>query len=267
MRAILIVAAAALAGPGLAQEALVVAGHEITLTHDEMGMAALAVDGQVLIEDGAVFLDEAVQDFGGLSVLTGIAGAGGNACGAAPFVLELPERAAPVLHGPLDSCREFALEVQEAALVFSTEPLPSMPGEVWVWTPDAGLTAAAPVAFAADPALGWEALDSLALAHPSEALRLAPVLAALQGGLGAGYPAFAERISDLGSGDLVPGGYLGQACLKFTCTEDWALLYLDRAGQGVFAAWAVGGEVLAWPGDMALWPDAAVEALRGAMGG
>lgn len=243
-------------------ESVSVAGHKIDITDDGMGSAALLVDGEVLLEDGLIFLDEAVQQIGGVSAVTGVAGAGGNACGAAPFVLALTESKTPQLYGPLDSCREFTLQVQPEALVFSTKPLPSEPGEVWVWNPVSGMTEALPEEFAATE--GWEAMPRLAGAHPVEAMTLAPVLSALQAGLGADYPEFAERISDLGSGDATAEGYLGQACLKFTCDTDWALLYLHPATEGVFAAWHVDGETEphVWPADTGTWPEEAVAALR-----
>jgi hypothetical protein len=248
-------------------EGLTLAGHEITVTGDGMGSAALLVDGQVLHENGVIYLDEATQSLGGVTVVTGVAGAGGNACGAAPFVLALSEGAAPALYGPLDSCREFTMQVQPEALVFSTEPLPSEPGEVWVWNPVTGLTEALPEEFVADTGAGWEAMPTLAGAHPVDAMKLAPVLSALQGGLGADYPVFAERISDLGSGDLTAEGYLGQACLKFTCDGDWAFLYLHPSTEGVFVGWHVTGEIEPhiWPADTNLWPAEAMAALRGAV--
>lgn len=260
--------AAVLLGTAAFAEDVTVAGHKIGVVDDGMGSAALVVDGEVLHENGVIYLDEAPQTIGGVTVVTGVAGSGGNACGAAPFVLALPEGAAPALYGPVDSCREFTLQVQPEALVFSTEPLPSEPGEVWVWNPATGLTEAAPEAFSADAAAGWEAVPSLTHAHPVEAMKLAPVLQALQTGLGDAYPAFAERISDLGSGDLTAEGYLGQACLKLTCETDWALLYLHPATQGVFAAWQDGGAVEPhlWPADTGVWPAEALAALHAAAG-
>jgi hypothetical protein len=249
-------------------ETLTVAGHAIEIKDDGMGSAALLVDGEVLHENGVIYLDAAVQTPGGVTVVTGVAGAGGNACGAAPFVLALPEGAAPQLYGPLDSCREFTLQVEPEALVFSTEPLPSEPGEIWVWNPMTGLTEALPEEFSATDGAGWEAVPTLTEAHPVEAMKLAPVLSALQAGLGAGYPVFAERISDLGSGGLTPEGYLGRACLKFTCDADWAFLYLHPASEGVFAAWHVGGEIepRVWPADTNLWPAEAMAALQAEAG-
>ncbi|MDP3197022.1 hypothetical protein [Tabrizicola sp.] len=251
---------------GLAQERSV-AGHLIAIKDDGMGGAALVVDGEVLHENGVIYLDEAVPVVGGVTVVTGVAGSGGNACGAAPFVLALPEGASAALFGPLDSCREFAVQVQPEALVFATEPL-SEPGEVWVWNPVTGLTEALPEDFSADPGAGWQAVADLAQSHPVDAMKVGPVLSALETGLGADYPIFAERISDLGSGDLTAEGYLGQACLKFTCDADWALLYLHPATEGVFAVWHVAGEIepRLWPADTTHWPAEAMAALRGAVG-
>ena len=247
----------------LAQD-LSVGGHTVSVTDDGMGSAALVVDGEVLHENGVIYLDEATQQISGLTVVTGVAGSGGNACGAAPFVLALQEGAAPALYGPLDSCREFTLQVQPEALVFSTEPLPSEPGEVWVWNLASGLTEALPEEFGTDSGAGWEAVPTLVQAHPVDAMKLAPVLSAVQAGLGSDYPVFAERISDLGSGDLTAEGYLGQACLKFTCDADWAFLYLHPATEGVFVAWHVMGEIEphVFPQDTTLWPAEAMAALR-----
>lgn len=249
-------------------EDLTIAGHKLSVTDDGMGSAALLVDGEVLHENGVIYLDEAVQTLAGVTVITGVAGSGGNACGAAPFVLALPEETGPALYRPLDSCREFTMQVQPEALVFSTEPLPSEPGEVWVWNPTTGLTEALPEEFSADSGAGWEALPTLAQAHPVDAMKLAPVLSALETGLGADYPVFAERISDLGSGDLTAEGYLGRACLKYGCETDWAVLYLHAASQRVFAAWAVSGEAKPhlWPEDSGDWPVEAWAALNGEMG-
>lgn len=258
---------ALLCGAAALAEDISVAGHSVSVREDGMGGAALVVDGEVLHENGVIYLDAPVQ-VAGQMVVTGVAGAGGNACGAAPFVLALPEGAAPALYGPLDSCREFAVQVQPEALVFATEPLPSEPGEVWVWNPVTGLTEALPEAFSADAGAGWDAVPTLAGAHPVDAMKLAPVLSALEAGLGSDYAAFAERISDLGSGDLTAEGYLGRACLKFTCDADWAFLYLHPASEGVFAAWGVMGEIepRIWPSDTTLWPTEAMAALRAEAG-
>lgn len=248
-------------------DGVTVAGHQLEVKDDGMGSAALLVDGEVLHENGVIYLDEGTQSLGGMTVVTGVAGSGGNACAPAPFVLALSAGSAPQLYGPIDSCSAFTMQVQPDALVFASEPLPSEPGEVWVWNPTTGLTEASPEGFTAEEGSGWNAVPGLAGAHPVEAMKLSPVLSALQAGLGADYAAFAERISDLGSGDLTPEGYLGQACLKFTCEADWAFLYLHPATKGVFVGWHVMGEIEPhiWPEDTTTWPAEAMAALRAAV--
>lgn len=254
-----------LAGPeaALGDQTLTVNGHDIMITGDGFEDTTLSVDGTVVHQDAQIFLDPEPQDLGGLTVVTGAAGAGGNACNAVPFVIALPEGAAAEFDGPIDSCAYLLPSVEAETLVFKSDPLPGTPGETWVWTPGKGFAPGAAVDFAASA--GWEAFDSLAGAHPSDALALAPVLEALKAGLGPQYPVFAERISDLGSGDLTAEGYLGRACLKASCEADWALLYLARASRQVFAAWASTGETAPhlWPADRSLWPAEALAALGG----
>jgi hypothetical protein len=254
-------AVALLFGAAASAEEMTVAGHRIDVAEDGMGGAALVVDGAVMHENGVILLDAAPQVLDGVTVLTGAAGAGGNACNAAPFVLALPEGAAPEFWGPVDSCAYFTPAAEGGRLVFTSDAVPGAAGESWIWTPDAGFAPGPAKGFAASK--GWDAFDSLAGAHPVEALAIAPVLKALQAGLGADYPAFAERISELGSGDLTAEGYQGGACLKFSCDTDWAVLYLHRASKGVYAIWHVAGEVepKVWPTDTTAWPPEALAAL------
>lgn len=247
-------------------EDMTVAGHRIGVVEDGMGGAALMVDGAVLHENGVITLDGAPQILDGVTVLTGVAGAGGNACNTAPFVLALPEGLAPEFWGPVESCAYLIPAAEGGTLVFTSDAVPGVAGESWVWTRAGGLVPGPAIGFAATK--GWEVFDSLAGAHPAEALTIAPVSMAVQAGLGAQYPAFAERISGLGSGDLTAEGYRGGACLKYSCEADWAILYLHKAAEGVFVAWHVEGEPepQLWPADTASWPAEAMEALRAAVG-
>jgi hypothetical protein len=250
--------------PALAEAVLAVAGHEVRIEKTWAG-AELVVDDFVVYQDEVIQLDPEPLTVGGVAVVTGVAGAGGNACTPAPFVLALPEDGAPKLSGPVESCAYLPVaEVQPDAIVFAAEPVPSTPGEVWVWSPASGFAEGQPEPFAATQGSGWEALVDLHGAHPVEAMSIAPIKEALQAGLGADYPIFAERISELGSGDLTAEGYLGQACLKFTCEADFAVLYLHRQTQTVYAIWHVMGEIenRVWPEDTNLWPPEAMVALR-----
>jgi len=169
--------------------------------------------------------------------------------------------AAPKVWGPVDTCVYLDAQMQADSIVFAAEA-----GEVWVWNRITGFTEALPEPFVAGA--GWDALAGLAGAHPVKALAIAPVYEALQAGLGAEFAVFAERISGLGSGDLAAEGYLGEACVKFTCGSDFAVLYLEAATQRVFAIWRVYGEVenRIWPADTTLWPPEAMAVLRAKAG-
>jgi hypothetical protein len=248
-----IMAVAGMAGAETVQELHEVAGHKVALVETDAGNKRLVVDGQPLHEDGLILLDPQAT-VAGETVLSGVAGAGGNACNAAPFVLLLPQGAPARLDGPLDSCAWLERQVQPGGLVFASEALPGVPAEIWTWTPAGGFAAAPPEEFAPDAAMGWDALPALAGAHPAKALKLAPVYAALQGGLDAAWAEFAERITGLGSGDLLPGGYRGEACIKPVCASDFAVLWVDEAGQGIYAYWRVDGKGWVWPADTKTWP-------------
>jgi hypothetical protein len=259
------------AGMGLAEDAMTVAGRQIGVAEDGMGGATLVVDGVAVHQNGVIYLDAAPQVVGGVTVVTGVAGAGGNACNPAPFVLALPEDGVPEFFGPVDSCTYLVAQVQGQRLLFVSEASSNVsgrirPDEVWIWTPGEGFGpgfGSQDIGSAAAP--GWEALDGLAGAHPVEALKITAVIEALQTGLGADYPVFAERISDLGAGNLTSEGYLGSACLKFTCEADWAMLYLHRETKAAFVIWHVMGEIenRIWPTDTTIWPPEPMQMLRG----
>lgn len=254
--------------PGLAMadaDRMTVNGHSVEVNDGTQNGKMLFVDGQLMHGNGLILLDSAVLEVAGVQVVTGISGAGGNACNAAPFVVVLPDGAAPEFYGLIDSCANLQIvDVQPEAIVFASEPVPSQPGEVWVWNRTTGMTAALPEEFVPTESAGWDQLSNLAGAHPADALELEPLYQALVSGLGEDYPVYAERISGLGSGDLTAEGYLGEACLKFTCEADFAVLYLHKATQQVFAIWHVSGEIenRIFPEDTTLWPPEAMVILR-----
>lgn len=255
--ALLALVAAALAEEGAGpKDPRQVAGHEVTVTDTDDFMQELRVDGQVVLEDGLILLDQELT-VAGMPVLTGVSGPGGNACDAAPFVLSLPEGQAARLDGPIDTCSFMALEPGPEALIWSSEPLPDLPGEVWTWTPAAGFAPGADQAFAPDTTEGWGDLAVLDRAHPVEALKVAPVYAALTEGLPpAEWETLSRILSGLGSGGLVAQGYRGEACTKLVCQTEFAILWLDRDRQQVFAFWREDGDATdhMFPADNSQWP-------------
>lgn len=251
-----------MAGAALADDSRVVDGSEISVTGDGMGTATLLVDGAVLHENGVIYLDPEPVVLDGVKLITGAAGAGGNACNAAPFVLALPTGAPPEFWGPVDSCAYFTPKVEGGKLVFTSDAMAGAPGETWAFSREGGFAPGPAVGFTSTA--GWQALDTLSAAHPADALAIAPVMMALQDGIGANYAEYIERITGLGAGDLIDTGYLGSACIKLSCETDWAILYLHRETEGVFAIWHVYGEIEnhIFPQDTTIWPPEAMIFLR-----
>lgn len=250
-----------LAGPVAAQEtvaqdAVALGPHQVTVTESADFNRLLSVDGQVLHENGLILLDGAVE-VAGETVVTGIAGAGGNACNATPIVVSLRD-GAPRLDGPVDSCSWFERRVEADRIVFYTEALPGMDAEIWHWTPADGLVAEGTVAFTPDTAEGWEGLADLKDAHPLDALAFAPVYEQLKSGLSAeDWAVYSDILGQLGSGELVPEGYRGQACNKYVCEDEWAMLWIDSASRTAVALWKRESdeEPKSFPADPATWPE------------
>jgi hypothetical protein len=257
MALMLVAGLAAGAGDARAETELdrkTVAGHVVAVIETDDIMRRLEVDGSPVHEDGLILLDT-VQTVAGVQLLTGVSGPGGNACSAAPFVLVIEADGATRMDGPVDTCTYLELQVQPDALIWSAEPLPGVAGEVWTWTPAGGFAEALPEEFAPEAGLGWDDLARLDGAHPVEALKIAPVYEALVAGLGAAWPEVAERLEGLGSGGLVAQGYRGEACLKFTCDQDFAVLWLESGRREAFLYWRREGEGQVWPAGPEGWPD------------
>lgn len=247
-----------------AAESWDLAGHRVEIVEASEGGHSLTVDGAEVLSDWLIFAD-ATQPLPGGAVLYGVAGAGGNACDAAPFALWLPEGKPAELSGPIETCSYLEARPIEGGVEWQSVSLPGRLTEHWQWTVEGGMLALEPTPFQPDAGRGWDDLPSLAGQHPVEALRLEPVYMALTEGLGEdGFQSFAERIAELGSGDLTGEGYQGEGCMKFTCDEDWAVLYLDSVSEQPFVIWKVSGEASyrIWPEKTDLWPPEAMAMLR-----
>lgn len=238
------------------------AGHQVSLDPVAEGGYRLVADGKVMLEDWLI-LSDAPATVAGQAVISGVAGAGGNICNAAPFLLFLPQGAPARLDGQIDTCSYLEPSFGDQAITWVSPSVPGLLTESWIWTPDGGFVEGPATAFAPDAGRGWESLGTLADQHPSEALRLEPVYDALKAGLGPDWDAFAERISGLGSGGLVGADYSGSACIKADCDTDFAGIWLDSARQQAFAYWRVSDDptLHLYPPDRSQWPAGALKAL------
>ena len=243
-------------------------GHQVRVIETDSFEQAVTVDGAELLRDGLIFLDGTVE-VAGESVITGVAGSGGNACDGTPFVVSVKDGTAKV-DGPVDSCRWFDMTVQPDALVFHTEAYPGLPGEVWTWTPVSGLTEALPAAFEPVEGQSWADFSWLEDKHPSDALGFAPVYTAVLAGMSPqDWQQYTSILVQMGSGKLNAQGYSGDACTKTACLSEWAWLWIDKDSQQAVAFWkgADDEEPKSWPADRDSWPDwiqqAASDAVQG----
>jgi hypothetical protein len=205
----------------------------------EFGEMKLKVGGAEMLTD--YLLEVAgIEDVGGTPTLVGFAFSGGNVCEGSNFVIALIE-GKPQLWGPIDVCGPTQFEPFAGGLRFFTEAMPGSEGQSWLWTPAGGMVEGPPVAFAPDPALGWAELAAEMPSHPFDILYYAEIAAQIDTVLGADRATFMERIEGLGSGEMRGEDFFGEACVKLTCEEDAAMMYLDASEKRAFLAWTVAG--------------------------
>lgn len=226
---------------------------KVEIVENDDAMQELRYQGKVLLTDDRVALDAPLQ-MGDVTLRVGAARQGGNSCGGARFILW--QRAGQVAVSDLtDSCSPAQPVLDQGRLFLKAPPRPGTPGEVWEWTPSGGLVALEPEAFAPDPRLGWEDLARLEVAHPIEALKIAPVYLQLQNEMKpAQFATLTQTLSELGSGEVLPQGYAGQSCLKLECDQVFAHLWVDRKSQRSYALWADGETTYLHPEPIEDWP-------------
>lgn len=224
--------------PAVAEEraSFALGPHQVTTAETEDYNTAVLVDGEKFHEDAQLLLDGSYE-VGDIPAVVGVAGAGGNSCNAAPFVISLRD-GKPTFDGPIESCEWFTVTLEGDHLRFASDPLPGVDAEVWHWHAEEGFSHAPAEAFSPDPSTGWADLDKLAKAHPSDALKIAPAYAALSSAMSQeDWSLFTGILAQLGSGDLTAEGYAGSACHKAACDAEFAYLFLDRASERPFALW------------------------------
>ncbi len=109
---------------------------------------------------------------------------------------------------------------------------------------------------------GFEGLDQLPTGHPSEALALPGVEAAVKAAVGRDWPVYQEMIANPGKGGWLGSDYYGSACPNLDCEQDYATLYVDPARGEVYVTWTDKGALYFRPTDGSAddgWPDRANE--------
>lgn len=222
----------------------------------------LTVDGRELHTNAIIFLDD-VYAFDGTVVVVGTSSGGGNVCEGAPFVLSFPDKGAPRIDGPLDSCTPVSHAVEDGTLQFSTAKVPGQNVERWQWTVDRGMTPLEAVAFQPDEASGWSNLRERTFTHPSDAFNNAEIAASFKMVLGSDFTQFQQLMSGVGSGEFKGDDFVGTACRQHACLDEAGLVFLSSSDRRVYAAWKPDGQKIAvFPAPVTDWPEKAKAELR-----
>lgn len=222
----------------------------------------LTVDGRELHTNAIIFLDD-IYAFDGTVVVVGTSSVGGNACEGAPFVLSFPDKGAPRIDGPLDSCTPVSHAVEGSTLLFSTASVPGRDTERWQWSVDRGMTPLAPVAFQPDEARGWSNLRERTFTHPSDAFNNAEIAASFKMVLGSDFTQFQQLMAGVGSGQFKGDDFVGTACRPHACLDEAGLIYLSSSDRRAYAAWKPHGERIAvFPAPVTEWPEKARAELK-----
>lgn len=228
-------------GPSFAERLIRLNGQRLEVS-GSLGEKTLSIGGTKLIEDWDIELLQ-VARINGTKAVVGQTSSGGNACAEAHFIVAYVDNKIS-LFSP-QTCDKTTYSIKSDQIVIATEARPTVDAQTWVWTPENGLRTGGEVAFEQSTHLRWDDLSSQNIDHPYDLFYFADIKTAIDARL-ARYPdyereRFAKLIQGLGSGRYQERFFSGTACLKNSCEEDKALIFLDDISRTVFLAWTTSG--------------------------
>ena len=240
--------------------------------YDPLGTASVEINGDIpehtlviggveVITDYIVEVEQ-IGEVGGIPVLLGYAFGGGNVCEGSHFVVALEDNE-PKLYGPADTCAPSQARIETDRITIWTDPSPTFPGATWIWTPEDGLEPGEDIAFVPSADLGWDDLASRAPRHPGDVLSFGEIATQIDTLLDGNRATYVERIHGLGSGEMQGDDFYGTSCIKLSCDQDRAMLFLDGSERKAYLAWSEGmpNAVRLAPADKGKWSADALRAL------
>ncbi len=241
-------------------------GHQVAIARDAKDMLDLTVDGRTVVRDAVVAIDETAV-VGGVPVLIGERGQGGNACDTQRFVVALPTDAKagarPRIDGPIETCDSTTYRVLADSIVVERPPSPSGEGKRWTWTPDRGFSKVEVIPFVPSDRSGWAALRAHALDHPGKLFGYADLAGLIRDRLPQGVR---DQIPELlkGPGQVRYDGDVAVAfvCRSHACDESGMLIALDSSARKISIAFkAEGGGAAFVAPPFGRWPAEAAEEI------
>jgi hypothetical protein len=221
-----------IATSGVAQETLLIFGHEIAVVRDVLEHR-LMINGQEAMSDGAIWLQE-IGLAGGVPYVLGVNGTGGNMCGGAPFVISF-ERQTPAIDASPLPCLQLEHQVRDGEIIFTSYGTAANPSRAWVWTPRDGFQESAAVL--QDAGSGWDAFRTRAISVPSDLLLYADLVEELRGLAGEDFDLVSQIIYGPPDGSYVGPVFIGSNCISHACSSGGTLIIADLTTRGLFLAW------------------------------
>lgn len=243
-------------------DSIVAFGHNVIATRSTTGDGTIQVDGRVVHKNSTLSLDE-VALVGGVPILIGKSGPGGNSCEWTPFIISFPEGKTPRFDGPVDTCWLVTHNIERDRITFGTPAMPDADGEKWTWTPADGLKSDGKVKFVPSAEKGWADLRDRSLGHPMDLFDYGPVSTRLDQMLGDRKPQFLTAMNGPGTGRYDGDWFIGSACQRHNCghTGAGSIVALDISGRRLFIAWKPDGKKIEVRPVVADWPSEARQLL------
>ncbi|WP_156462824.1 hypothetical protein [Methylobacterium sp. Leaf93] len=241
---------------------IVAFGHKVELIRPKAAEGRVEVDGRSIHQNWSLSLDE-VALVGGVPVLLGSSGNGGNSCEATPFVISFPDGKTPRFDGPVDTCWIVTHKIASDRITFSTPAMPDADGEKWTWTPADGLKSDGKVKFVPSAEKGWSDLRDRSLNHPMGLFDYGPVATRIDQLLGDRKAQFLTAMNGPGIGRYEGDWFIGTACQRHNCsyTGSGSIVALDIPGRRLFLAWKPDGKKIEVRPAVAEWPSEARRSL------
>ncbi len=232
-------------------------GHKfVTENHEKDPPRSLYVDGVKLHENIYVDLHSFAETDEGI-IAIGSSSAGGNSCGADPFIVFVAPKKKPQFIGPVGLCRPFQWSQNGNTVRFWTSPLPGEDGDNWAWTVGGRLKELKSSKHQPNPKLGWNELKgSKEYIYSLDLFDYAPVAEALYKAIGKDAAEVTPHLLGLQVSSEQNGGvYVGQTCMAHACNIAGAFIVADANTRRVFVAWKgpegsfqLRPEASSWPG-------------------
>ncbi|MDR1827577.1 MAG: hypothetical protein LBR29_04555 [Methylobacteriaceae bacterium] len=234
--------------------------HSVELKGEANTEKKLMVDGREVHANWHIGFDDVVL-VGGVPVLVGWSGDGGNLGCSAPFVLSFPADGAVRFDGPMDECAPVDHQLKGHAVVFSQSPRPNRDGRQWIWTPAEGFRESGKIPFTYKTEDGWQVLRERSISHPGDLMEYRNIVDALKQQVGAAFDDYQAMLLGTGSGEYMGDDFYGHACTPHNCGTEEAVLFASARNKRFYTAWTTDGKTVFIRPDVSQWPGKARQEL------